>query len=381
MGAMRGLVAMLGCFAAGCLGPSAHPCESPDHSQSWLCPANLACAQAPTYCGAPGLIEQCNGKPDFETCAYSDTEAGACFGGVCEACTPDREGCPSAGWVAMTSNTAANLRAIWVAGRGNAFAGGDDGALLHYDGTAWTPQDFPALPQGHGITGLWGTNDQDVFAAAASQIFHWNGNTWTAVATGPRTLTTISGAGGVIVAVGQNASIVQFDGAQWTATENVLNLAPAPLYGVWATDADNIFAVGSAGLILRFHGGAWAISQAPSAGAAILEAAWGPSANDVYAIGDSVGLGATIAHFNGTSWASEPLMRQVSFYGIWGASSTNVFACGQAGQLAQRTDTWSVLPKTMTPPTTPDLRAIAGSSATDIFAVGLGGAIWHYTGN
>jgi len=373
MSAMRGLVAMLGCFAAGCLGANAHPCESSDHSQSWLCPANLACAQAPAYCGSPGLIEQCNGKPDFETCAYSDTEAGACHGGVCTGCSADLEGCPVSGWTPMTSNTGVNLYSLWVAGRGDAYAGGDAGTMLHYDGIAWTPQVFPTTAQGAAIVGLWGTSTNDVYAVAGTKIFHWDGMTWREETTSPQPLLAIAGAGGLVTAAGTNATIVQFDGATWTTTTNVLGL-PATLDAIWAADADDIFAAGSGGVVLRFHGGMWTTSKPP--GGLKLDAIWGSAANDVIAVGDHGGTGATIFHFDG-GWTTESLNVVSNLLGVWGSGGA-VFACGQSGGIALRTaGVWA----SMTTPAAVDIQAISGSSQSDVFAVGRGGTIWRYTGN
>ena len=369
---------MLGCVAlcAGCLGAGSHECSNADHTQSWLCPANFACADAPTYCGAPGLIQECADKPDLAPCAYSSTEVGSCHGGLCTQCTPDLEGCPITGWTPMTSPTGVNLTSIWVVARGEAFAGGEDGTMLHYDGLAWKQQAFPMLAQGTAIVGIWGASATDVYAVAGTQVFHWDGAAWTLATSSPEPLNAIGGAGGVVTAVGLNATAVQLSGGTWTVTTNVLGL-PASLDAVWAAGPDDIFAAGSAGLVLRYHNSAWSQSRAPSG--PLVRALWGASGGDVYAVGDNGATSATIYHYDGAGWPPEPYAAVVRLYGTWGAGPGDIYACGQSGSIAHRDATaWTAM---TTPAAANDMLAIGGSSATDVIAVGRAGTIWRYAGN
>ena len=58
-------------------------------------------------------------------------------------------------WSVMTSGTSNNLRAVWGRSATDVYAGGWMGTLLHYDGTSWSPVDagFGSTP----IYSIWGT--------------------------------------------------------------------------------------------------------------------------------------------------------------------------------------------------------------------------------
>ena len=42
-------------------------------------------------------------------------------------------------WSEMTSGTSERLRAVWGLSPDDVYAAGENGTILHYDGTAWTP--------------------------------------------------------------------------------------------------------------------------------------------------------------------------------------------------------------------------------------------------
>ena len=68
----------------------------------------------------------------------------------------------------------------------------------------------------------------------------------------------------------------------------------------------------------------------------------------------------------------------ISFGGIWGTSSSNVFVVGSSGIiLLYDGNAWSSMPAGMTT----DLLSVWGSSPSDVFAVGANGTILHYSGN
>src|SRR5215831_3489797 len=70
------------------------------------------------------------------------------------------------------------------------------------------------------------------------------------------------------------------------------------LHGVWAASADDVFAVGNSGTILRRTNDAW--NQMTSGTTADLRGVWGTSSSDVWA----GGLGGALLHFNGTAWST-----------------------------------------------------------------------------
>ena len=63
------------------------------------------------------------------------------------------------------------------------------------------------------------------------------------------------------------------------------------LYGVWGSSANDVFAVGAAGIVLHYTGSAWNTMECGTT--ADLRGVWGTTGSDVLA----VGANATIAHY------------------------------------------------------------------------------------
>ncbi|MBS1150896.1 MAG: hypothetical protein H6Q89_2594, partial [Myxococcaceae bacterium] len=125
-------------------------------------------------------------------------------------------------------------------------------------------------------------------------------------------------------AVGETA-IAHWDGLGWATLAD--GGPPQGLYGVWGSGPSDVWAVGGAGTVLRYDGGAWAVDGSPGAG---LQGVWGGAADDVW----TVGLGGTLKHWDGSGWGFEPI-GSVHLYGVWG-SANDVIVVGQAGTLLRR---------------------------------------------
>src|SRR6185503_4793610 len=103
------------------------------------------------------------------------------------------------------------------------------------------------------------------------------------------------------------------------------------------------------------------------------------AANDVW-----FGAGFGVAHYDGTKIT--PLVENIntiwgSFYGIWGAASNDVWMAGTLGGSDARFAHWDGAQLTFTTMTGMNrLNAIRGASATDIWAVGVGGTALHWDG-
>jgi hypothetical protein len=54
-----------------------------------------------------------------------------------------------------------DLRTVWGSGSSDAWVGGGSGALLHWDGSAWTPH--PSVTR-TALYSIWGTGGPDVRA-------------------------------------------------------------------------------------------------------------------------------------------------------------------------------------------------------------------------
>ncbi|MEZ4368870.1 MAG: hypothetical protein R2939_21715 [Kofleriaceae bacterium] len=123
----------------------------------------------------------------------------------------------------------------------------------------------------------------------------------------------------------------RYDGLDWTAYDDVG--AGASLRAITVTADGEVVAAGAAGTVAVFDGVAW--SRAPAVpGAATLSSVWAATSDEIY-VGSSAGAGG-LWYFDGVSWAS-----------VTGAGAT---------------------------------RALAGVSASEVFAVAGNGRVYRLAG-
>jgi hypothetical protein len=162
----------------------------------------------------------------------------------------------------LVGNLNPSLTDVWGSGPNDVYAVGHDmasdpgqGVVLRYDGTLWSP----VLQQdGLVLNGVWGSSASDVFAA---------GFQVTQDATGQFTVTS---------------AIWHYDGSAWSPM--TVPRGDAVLQGIWGSSPSDVYAVGSAGLILHYDGNRWTSSHH---GADDLLAVSGLNAGDAYAVGDN----------------------------------------------------------------------------------------------
>ena len=239
-----------------------------------------------------------------------------------------------ADWTLVRSDLPA-LHAIWGSAANDVFAVGDGGAILHYDGAAWS-----AMTSGtdNALFGLWGSSANDV------------------------------------IAVGALGTALHYDGAAWSFMAHDL-YPPNPLFGVWGSRWNDVYAVGMMSSILHYNGVSW--STMPSGTTYGLNAIWGSAANDIYA----VGFWGTIVHFAGSVWSAASSPTTDGLNGIWGSAANDVYAVGNGGTILHFNGaSWSVMDSGFGSP----LSAVRGISGDDVYAIGNGhdylgnhGAILH----
>jgi hypothetical protein len=143
------------------------------------------------------------------------------------------------------------------------------------------------------------------------------------------------------------------------------------LNAVWGSSASDVFAVGY-DTIVHYDGSAWTTLPPPNPtpGNRELTSVWGSSGNDVFAV-----RGSDILHYNGSTW--EKVYDADHFlYAVWGSSASDVFAVGLYGTILHYNGNgWSA----MASPTTNTLQCIWGTSGSNIYAGG-DDAILHYNG-
>lgn len=130
------------------------------------------------------------------------------------------------------------------------------------------------------------------------------------------------------------STIMGFDGSSWSAVDTGLDL---PLLNwVHATSATDVTIVGQEGTIVHFDGSVWTKTDAPRD--QNLWGVWGASSDDLWAVGGNARSDgdATILRYDGTSWTEVtiPELQKANvraFFKVWGTSADNVYMVGQNG--------------------------------------------------
>jgi hypothetical protein len=272
--------------------------------------------------------------------------------------------CPAPGvtsWTPMESGTPFTLVGVWGASATDVYAVGSsqsEAGILHFDGASWTKQSSAAIPFPQDI---WGSSSRDVFAVSGvvlEPILHYDGTSWTPMS--PPS--------------GENRGL------------------EIGLWALWGASATDVFAVGRSicsncedtddvwGSISHYDGTAWSLMSQSDAD---LYDVWGSSGTDAYAVGVVYASDAhpsdrgQIIHYNGTTWS--PVFSEVGLVptGIWGSSASDIFVVGLEGTILHYDGRhWLRMPS----PTKQSLYELWGTSGTNVFAVGQGGTILHYDG-
>ena len=239
------------------------------------------------------------------------------------------------------------------------------------------------LPTTQTYQGVWGSSASDILVVGlAGSVLRYNGSTWSTSASGTGSdLKAVWGtASNNLWAVGASGTIRKYTGSWAGQTSG----SSATLNSIWGSSATDAWVVGNdyrSGLSYRYTvlhttngGSSWSNPFTGTSGSVDLNAVWGSSASDIYAVGD----GGVIRHITGaTSWHGETSGTTRDLYGVWGTASNDVYAVGTNGTIRHwNGSSWSG----MTSGTSATLYGIWGSSASDIYAVGASGTVLHYNG-
>ena len=250
---------------------------------------------------------------------------------------------------------------VWVVG-----TGGPYGAAFQYDGTAWAAVQ---LPMTSPLSGIWAAAPGDLWVVGYNgTILHKLGDQpFMPVPSGvAANLNAVSGTGAKDVwFAGAMRTVLHWDGSAITADgEGIVT----ELNAVAAASAGDVWVAGNAGGVYRRMGKRW-VRQAEGMTTAVLYGIWAGNANDVWAVGDGVAL-----HFDGATWASSTLAPAVVGHAVWGAASNDVWAVGRVpGGFVAHFDgnVWSPI----TVPNVGALMAVRGLNANDVWAVGKAGIL------
>jgi hypothetical protein len=273
------------------------------------------------------------------------------------------------------------LNAVWLnTATAEVFAAGDSGVVLRKKNNSWTAERPPTSSH---LTSLWGSATELWAAGARGAIMHRDSaGMWKAEAVG-MTGELLSALWGTerdgqatVYAVGNLGTILRRDKGTWQqVSQRVTSLA---LNSVWARNPDEVYAVGSEGMIFRRSGvgaqGRWqqvtGVATSSSFNAVAGYATSATSQADVYAVGTD----GTIVHKSGGTWAIEgATLTSGELTAVW-VGSDSVYVVGRGGRVFRKGSTgWGPVPDPMGSPFVEDFYSVWGSGGSSTEVVYMGG--------
>lgn len=225
---------------------------------------------------------------------------------------------------------------------------------------------------------LWGVDaiaEDEVYAVGlGGTIARYDGNSWKPeTGTGNNvTWGGIFGSDEATALVGTEGSIMMVKGGELLP---VTSPTTSNLWDVWTDEEGTVWwAVGDNGTLLRGEDGVWTEELSPTL--QHLNAILGTAADDIYAVGSN----GVVIHYDGTSWASLTLPDDVgtnNFRALWIDDGGRVTVTGANGALLEGNAVagWDFI-GALSPGTT--LQAAWGSGANYRVLGGDNAALWHY---
>lgn len=202
-------------------------------------------------------------------------------------------------WSPVPTPTRQTLNAVWAAPLDQletAIAVGEAGTVLRWGGDAWAEEPAPTRRE---LRGVWGSGPGDVWAVGdGGTVLRGNGRSWRPVDVG--TAASLSGVWGGgpddVWVVGAGGLVAHWDGGRWVRATTG---ASEDLCAVWADTPGQPWAVGRGGVALRLADGSWQRVQVEPA--AFLRGVWG-GPGGVWAVGD----GSAIRRWDGRAFTVPP---------------------------------------------------------------------------
>lgn len=272
-------------------------------------------------------------------------------------------------------------------------------AIWRWDGTSWQEEQVDPTPDDHWLYHIWGLPGGDLFASTNDGLLSLRreGTAWKRLPQWGGRASLIYGvdrAGNLLAISGKpdeagnlagtrlpkmlyvraNAST---DLVKLTSGFSVIRAFPLP------NQADPIFfIVGEGGTVQRYDVAQNRLDvlipgamQRPED----LNDVFGFAADDVWAVGNA----GIILHYDGTRWTEQtprPVPAATNLRAIWGASPTDVWAVGDGGTVLHRTGADGPF-TAVTSGVPARLNAVWGTDASEVFAVGDDSTLLRWNGS
>lgn len=202
------------------------------------------------------------------------------------------------------------LYKAWGSGAQDAWAVGNSGTLLHYDGVAWT-----AVASGtpNALTEIHGTSATDAWAAGTiGTVLHYDGKQWMP-ATLPVTTYSVSSLfsfGANDTWAGTFGAVWRWNGTAWTNTS--AGLPSETVYALWGTSSSDLWAALTNG-VWRWDGTSWKRDMSAVIQGKSIRSLRGFAANNLWAATSN-----EVFRFDGTNWTAVPADNGITLSGIQG---------------------------------------------------------------
>jgi len=294
---------------------------------------------------------------------------------------PANPNCSPGGWCRDALNpdgtpiTTRHLRAVFALDTGHAWAVGDSGTLLIWNGTSWRA--FTGTRPADDLFAVWASSPTDVWVAGITGdpeqlqavYAHFDGTSFDRyckpLAKRPEGIFGFSATD--VWSVGTSGTMFRWNGAgpTWYAAPLVTSESLSDVTGL----NGKMWAVGSNGALLEHTGSAWVTMTPPAPAVGGLAAIVALPGTKLFAAG-----GNDFLEYDGSTWTHQRLASSLDaeILGLWGASPQRLWAVGTSGKAWkreagawQRSDTG----------VTDLLRDLHGVDDAHVWAVGFNGTV------
>ena len=220
---------------------------------------------------------------------------------------------------------------------------------------------------------VWAFSPTDVWVIdGSSSIQRYDGDGWSALDTGRNAgLLCIFALSPTEVWLCSGGDLLFYDGATFEPMNVSQPTGLSGLTDVWASSANDVWAVGDDAIVAHYDGNSW---RRTIAGSPFKSSIWGSGPSDVYALSTF-----DLVHYDGSTWTEIDLDAGAGDGQVWGTGASDVWVMTDSSELShfdgaqwETIDTFDFVG---------DLSAVWGPSPDDLWAVGSAGAIAHYDGN
>lgn len=229
--------------------------------------------------------------------------------------------------------------------------------FLRWNGSTWAINTITGCTAQH-LLGVSTISSQEAWAIGARYrnacagsgprrytVVYWNGTTWSLLTpssspsipadnTANQNLNSVhvidtdnDGIGNLGFAVGNNGTILQYNGSSWTSVSSPVT---NNLTSVFVVSASEAWSVGAAGKILKWNGSSWSSVTSPITTALNAIKMLDTDGDGLANVGWAVGNSSKILSYNGSTWSSVDL-GGTNYFGVDIFDSQDVWVIGNAG--------------------------------------------------